>query len=73
MNRRDYTKAAPKRKFPGPIAFPIKKEPKPRRNEKCPCLSGDKFKNCCKTTEVLVSTLKTLIAEDEQNADPNNS
>lgn len=26
---------------------PIKKKPKPGRNEPCPCGSGKKFKKCC--------------------------
>lgn len=41
-----------------PVAPPIrKKQPKPRRNELCPCNSGKKFKKCCKEFPELTSWL----------------
>ena len=43
---------------------PIKKFAKPARNQTCPCLSGKKFKNCCKTVEELCDRLRELIDEN---------
>ena len=43
--------AAPK-EVKQPVKVPVKREaPKIGRNEKCPCGSGEKYKNCCGKNE----------------------
>ena len=44
---------------------PIRTPDRPGRNQKCPCLSGLKYKKCCKTIPVLLDKLKLLLLEDE--------
>ena len=44
---------------------PIKTPPRPGRNQKCPCLSGLKFKKCCKDIPTLVDKLHKLIGDEE--------
>jgi len=50
-----------------PIRYPA---PKPGRNQACPCLSGKKFKKCCKTVPVLIDRLNELIENGDERVDP---
>ena len=46
---RDYKKQLPgedDEPLPPPVE-PIQSETKPKRNDKCPCGSGKKYKQCC--------------------------
>lgn len=48
--------------FPKPLV-PITTPRRPGRNQPCPCLSGLKFKRCCKDIPTLVDKVKGLIAD----------
>ena len=49
---KDYRKQLPMEDEPSlpPPIEPIQSEAKPRRNDKCPCGSGKKYKQCCGKT-----------------------
>ena len=70
MNRRNYGQPAPNRRLPtkvtrhglvSPKLRPIRTPDRPGRNQPCPCLSGKKFKHCCKDIPTLVDTLANKI------------
>lgn len=67
MNRRDYTKPAPKRYRQGTPGTTIKyPSPLPQRNRPCPCGSGKKYKHCCKDIETLVNKMTGLTTNPEE-------
>jgi GTPase SAR1 family protein len=40
----------PTKKQMNQIVIPVRTEPKYQNNEPCPCLSGKKYKKCCKAS-----------------------
>jgi len=68
--------AAKHRKVKLPRLTPITTERKPKRNAKCSCGSGDKFKRCCgktpdavKPEEVTYGTFQTQYTPEQQEAE----
>ena len=71
MNRRNYGQPAPLRRLPPKpghkaiVLRPIRTPDRPPRNKDCPCLSGKKYKHCCKDIATLVETLAGKIEAHE--------